>query len=266
MSIIFVNSQGVFYPEPSEDPIFPATKVIDLGIDNGIRYIRPSAADSILACVDTNLWRIPVLSDQWYDQTGRNQDGTYFNLDWLRSSTTQTRGALRLLVRSLRFSRIAISLRSRQGMGLAATKLLEAGYSFKIAKEQWKEEAKRLFEASLARIQTDIRDISLGTPKRYGAERIERGQEEICDRTVLFRSQGWQNVHVAGSVWILFWSLVVVLMAVPLDDDRLLAEHVWRFMCLFYDFCRGRVQIFDPALILDFARLWFSRTAIVFRR
>ncbi len=123
-------------------------------------------------------------------------------------------------------------------MGLAASKLLEAGYSYKIAEEQWKQEARQLFETSLTRIQISARDLALGVGAKHGLQRIEQGRKELCDGTFLFKSQGWQNVHVAGSAWVVLWSVVVVLMAVPLDDERLLIEPVWQALCTFFEFAK----------------------------
>ncbi|KAL8856961.1 MAG: hypothetical protein Q9178_006456 [Gyalolechia marmorata] len=123
-------------------------------------------------------------------------------------------------------------------IGLAAAKILEAGYSHKIAEDQWKKEARQLFETSLTRIQISARDFALGVGAKYGLQRIEQGRKELCDRTFLFKSQGWQNVHVAGSAWVVLWSVVVVLMAVPLDDERLLIEPVWQALHPLFEFIK----------------------------
>ena len=45
-------------------------------------------------------------------------------------------------------------------------------------------------------------------------------------------------MHVAGSAWVVLWSLVVVLMAVPLDDERLLVEPVWQALYTFSEFTK----------------------------
>ena len=233
-----MNSQGILYPEPSQDPIFLATKPYDLGFDIGVKYLRPSQRDNVLGCVDSIRWRVPDISATWYDLSGRDRTGTYFNPDWLKNVSPQSRGGFRLLVNSLTFSRIGMNIQSRQGMGLAASKLLEAGYSYKIAEEQWKKEARQLFETSLTRIQISARDFAQGGGAKYGLQRIEQGRKELCDGTFLFKSQGWQNVHVAGSAWVVLWSVVVVLMAVPLDDERLLIEPVWQALCTFLEFTK----------------------------
>ena len=65
-------------------------------------------------------------------------------------------------------------------MGLAAAEILEAGYSYGIAKVQWKEEARQLFQTSLTRIQINARNIAQGTASRYGAQRINRGRKKFA--------------------------------------------------------------------------------------
>lgn len=65
-------------------------------------------------------------------------------------------------------------------------------------------------------------------------KRNAEARDVICDRTFVFKSQGWQNVHVAGSAWIIVDSLMIILLAVPVDDDdRLLAESIWPTACCF---------------------------------
>lgn len=231
VSIIFVNSQGILYSEPSDDPIFPVSKPFDFGFDIGIKYSKASQADTVLGCVDSTKWRIRDISDTWYERSGRDQNGKYFNPDWLEKVSSQSRGGMRLLLKSLVFSRTGMNIQSRKGTGLAASKLLQSGYSYKIAKEQWKEEARQLFETSLARILISARDFAQGAGAKYGLQRNEKGRAEFCDNNFLFKSQGWRNIHTAGSVWTLLCSVAVVLMAVPLDDERLVAESIWPALC-----------------------------------
>lgn len=84
-----------------------------------------------------------------------------------------------------------------------------------------------LFETSLTRIQMSARDYAQGAGEKYGLQRTEKWRAEFCDNNFFFKSQGWRNIHAATSVWILLCSVAVVLMAVPLDDKRLVAESIW---------------------------------------
>jgi len=92
--------------------------------------------------------------------------------------------------------------------------------SLPLAKEQWKAEAQQLFETSLARIQIDARNIAQGTAASYpGLQKLE-ADPAVCYQTFLFLSQGWQNVNVTGSIWIVVLAIVFVVLAIPLTDDR----------------------------------------------
>ena len=80
--------------------------------------------------------------------------------------------------------------------------LVRGWESLPLAKEQWKVEARQLFETSLARIQIDARNIAQGTAASYpGLQKLD-ADPAVCDDTFLFLSQGWQNVNVTGSIWI----------------------------------------------------------------
>ncbi len=64
----------------------------------------------------------------------------------------------------------------------------------------------------------------------------------MCDNNFLFTSHGWRNIHAAGSVWILLCSVAAVLMAVPLDDERLVAESVWPALCVLATIIRAKFR------------------------
>lgn len=77
---------------------------------------------------------------------------------------------------ALMFSHIGKNIKVRGGQGLAASKLLREGFSYRIAKDQWKLEAKQLFKTSLARMHIDVRDIALGTGAKYGGQKKRRSK------------------------------------------------------------------------------------------
>ena len=85
-----MNSQGILYPEPSQDPIFPATRPYDVGSGIGVRYFRPSQRDNVLGCVDSIRWCVQDIAATWYDLSGRDLTGTYFDPDELFKEMRQT--------------------------------------------------------------------------------------------------------------------------------------------------------------------------------
>lgn len=223
-SIFFVNSQNILYEGKSYDLIFPATEPYDLGKGIGVNYRRPYRQATILGCVDRNRWRVPSISSEWYDLDGADWKGDYFNPDWFQKAHPRAPGLVRLTLKALQDSCMAMSIQRRGGLGLAASNLLENGHSRPLPEGQWKVEAKRFFDTSLTRIQINLRDVALGAQAKYGANKSSSNNAELCQGTFIFTSQGWQNVQVSGSAWILVVSLLVLLLAIPLDDDRLLVE------------------------------------------
>ena len=93
----------------------------------------------------------------------------------------------------------------------------------------------------------DVRDIALGTGAKYGGQRNAERRDVICDQTFLFKSQGWQNVHVAGSAWTIVDSMMIILLAVPVDDDdRLFSGKYLANSVLFQLSCKGEARRILP--------------------
>ena len=256
-SLIFINTGTMIYREPNNDPIFHATHVIE-DPDVGNYYTRWDRKHSMLGCVDLNKWRIPSISSNWYDLNLQDSNGKDFNWEWLKKVHPRTRGGMRLLIESLATSTMAQNIEHRESEGLAASKLFQGGSSLPLAKDQWKVEVRQLFETTLARIQINVQNVVRGGPLKYGgADRRdewcggycsigelpwEQQRKELCDQTHLFKSQGWQNVHVAASAWILSVAALVLTLAIPSDDDRLLVEEIGPRLRDFWMFLRHKAN------------------------
>jgi hypothetical protein len=84
-----------------------------------------------------------------------------------------------------------------------------------------------LFQASLARIQFEARDITRGADAhREGYHRADV-DANICDNLYLFNSEGYTNIDEAGYLTILILSLVIIVLAIPLDEKTLWFEMLW---------------------------------------
>lgn len=220
LTLIFIHPQKISYLVPSDDPIFPAHTefYIDSSDKPRWRYMGPHA--SVLACVDTTLWRDPSTGSNWQP---------YLPEPSFVIEDSHTRGGFLFMVYTLLWSNIYDTINYRLGGGLAAQKLVHGWESLPLAKEQWKVEAKQLFETSLARIQIDAWNIAQGTAASYpGLQRLEV-ESAVCDGTFLFMSQGWQNVNVTGSIWIGVLAVIFVVLAMPLYDGRLFVQWLWVF-------------------------------------
>lgn len=214
---MFIHPQKISYLTQSDDPIFPANTKFYINSSDEPRWRYTGQHASVLACVDTTIWRDPSSFGDWKP---------YLPEPTFDIRDAHTRGGFLLMVFALLWSNISDTINYRLGNGLAAQKLVRGWESLPLAKEQWKVEARQLFETSLARIQVDARNIAQGTAASYpGLQKLD-ADPAICDDTFLFMSQGWQNVNVTGSIWILVLSFVFVVLALPLNDpdDRLFVQ------------------------------------------
>lgn len=217
---MFIHPQKISYLAPSDDPIFPANTKFYINSSDEPRWRYTGQHASVLACVDTTVWRDPSSSIDWKPYP---PEPTFVIKD------AHTLGGFLFMVYTLLWSNIFDTINYRLGNGLAAQKLVRGWQSLPLAKEQWKVEAQQLFETSLTRIQIDARNIAQGTAASYPGLRKLEVEPAVCDGTFLFVSRGWQNVNVTGSFWIGVLSIIFMVLAFPLNDpdDRLLVQWLW---------------------------------------
>lgn len=223
LTLMFIHAQKIAYLAPSDDPVFPANYKFYYNFTDEPRWWNSRAHASVLACVDTTLWRDPMSSTNWKLYPPERAEPSFV------IENAHVRGGFLLMGYSLLWSNVYNTINYRLGGGLAAQKLVRGRESLPLAKEQWKAEAKQLFEASLARIQIDARNIAQGTAASYsGLQKLEV-DPALCDKTFSFMSQGWQNVNLTGSIWIAVVAFICVVLAIPLPNDRLFVQMVWGF-------------------------------------
>ncbi|KAI9852075.1 MAG: hypothetical protein M1838_001872 [Thelocarpon superellum] len=221
-TIIFVDSQTILYSAPSSDPIFPADTRVDS--ENRTYWSKTSRHATVMACVDSTRWRDPITTDSWsngYQAIPMSKDA-------------QIRGGQQLFRESLVHSNIYWSLSQRGAAALQAQTKAGRIVSLPMGEEQWKDEAKALYETSLARIQIEARDIAHGTQARFAGWAKEEENEylgpEICHQTFLFKADGWNNVNWAAAMSILVIGLFIIFpLSFPIstDSQRLLPELVF---------------------------------------
>ena len=208
LTLVFIRPQQAHVPEPSYDPIFKFDKFQEAipRFQVGQTYTSSSQTFRILGCVDVTR------------ETGLKPH--------------EMSGALQLLADSAVHSTISETLSNQRARGLAATKLLQSGgYSGPIKNGHWRVEAERMFQMSISRILVEMKNFEEGAMSRYGFPRIDNGtRPALCDNAFFFRSQGWRNVNVTGSVWTLVLSSLIILVAVPVDEEDLLLAPLWRYI------------------------------------
>jgi hypothetical protein len=177
-----------------------------------------------MACLDQTSWRDP------------EQGPTWNNILMIRPSAppppmnnARVRGGLLLFWFSILNSNTYQAISQRLGNSLNASDRLSGFTSLPLAREQWKVEATRLFETSLARTQIDARNIARGVMADYpGYVKYNSTPSEMCKNTYLFISDGWTNINKSWSLIILIPCCVIVFLASTTNTEEVVLE---RLLC-----------------------------------
>lgn len=226
-TLLLIQSQNNYHSSLRHDPIFPAESEIDPPpLTYRPLYYNKDPIATILACVDTVSVCSADGSTCWADINHPTKD---------LSSHVEKTGYYMLDIALMR-SNVCNSIHLRGGSALDAHSKLPSNLSLPIslplATEQWKVEARKLFEGSLARIQIDLRDYIRGAAanQRGFANHLDSAYEDMC-RTYKFHTVGWKNVNL----WALRLLLVLVLTVYLLsfetnrfsEEKETIAESIW---------------------------------------
>jgi hypothetical protein len=216
ITLISVLSQAILYSQPSDDPIFPAKTKQYPGSKYWMNFHAPA---TILGCVDSTQWRDPERLDLgWFPLTkvpGREEP-----------SNAHVRGAMYFLYSALSWESIYSTVSKLGPNALDAQTKISRLVSTPLLPEQWKLEAQKLFNISLARIQFKARDIARGANAgRPGFVRKECPlTPEVCSKTFMFNSNGWKNLHRGASLAVLYSCTIFIFLAIPTGEEMLLFE------------------------------------------
>jgi hypothetical protein len=109
--------------------------------------------------------------------------------------------------------------------------------SIPLAPDQWKVEARALFETSLARIQIDLRDHMRGAAANENgfANHIDSAFTDMC-ASYKFRAVGWRNVNAWAFRLLLLLVVCVYFLSFETEwwseEPELIAESLWNFTVL----------------------------------
>lgn len=208
----------MFYFHPRDDPVFPASESVKEG---GQILYTSNITTTSLACVD-NAQVCDPGSNICRDQDIHWNYGESLPSPWpSNSSATETEWALALLYYSLYFSS---TMEAATTSRLDVTSKLR-GSPLVLPKEQWKVEARRWFEISLARMQDEVLNLAQG-----GSEsRVFSSESQVVNvmppeyrgmcHMVKFRSNGWRNVSVWGLFGVLFLAAGISLGSVKNGEE-----------------------------------------------
>jgi hypothetical protein len=192
--------------------MFPARTTSD-----NMWYFNTQGHASVMACMDRT--------------TICNPNNECFDLDALESSRSadydkhdEKAKLLMYLYYTLLPSTIFSSLSFRQENALRATSMLSGAFSLTLDKEQWKVEARQLFETSLARIQITARDIARGNPATpdYGKINMIDSNpwlKSLCDMYI-FNPRGWSNLSVVTLFSVFVAGIIFVILGQTTKDGK----------------------------------------------
>jgi hypothetical protein len=189
VSILLVRPKALLYAEQSDDPIFPA---LDLA-GNNESYQNSLLHATALGCVDTAEIRDPDTSQTWIPR----------NLTWWQKPSpewraVEMRNVFYLTAAALDHSNTWSAIKYSSILLEAERKIATtSGTSLPLAREQWKVEARRFFDTSLALMQGRVYDIARGTEANEPGviNALEEDHLPICEM-IKIPTNGWTNISL----------------------------------------------------------------------
>ncbi len=192
VTLILIKAVSVSYDEESDDPIFYPRQ---LGGDFGDSVVHAG----VLGCAGSTEIRDPETGLIWpvrdidYDQMHQL---TYAQM-WKPGKPVTGY----LLEMALYFSKVWAT--TQAGFHFDAEKRITGFNSLPLEREQWKVEARKIFESTLARIQGEVYDIARGSLST-GFQDVAMSWEQhrvVCNM-IKIETQGWKNIS-------LFWLVLL---------------------------------------------------------
>jgi hypothetical protein len=142
---------------------------------------------------------------------------------------------------ALEHSNICNSIYMRGGSALDANSKVPFSrglpISIPLAPDQWKVEARALFETSLARIQIDLKDHVLGAAANVNgfANHIDSAFTNMC-ASYKSRTVGWRNVNAWALKLLILLAVCVYVLSFETElwseEPELIAESLWNYTVL----------------------------------
>lgn len=221
MVILEIVTDGMEYSEFRDDPVFPAMH------RRGPDYFNNATIPGLLGCVDNTLICDPDLNQCWnWPETSADLNPTLSDPVRDEVDGVLTNADLaRVLLSSAIFNSFEGMMRTHKD-NLEAKSHCDDIYCLGLPREQWKTEARQMFETSLAQMQHRVLDIVRGVDDGLQNQKLSWSLEippnlrGICHMGK-FKSVGWRNVSVWGLVGLLSLSGAIALASVKTEDDEL---------------------------------------------
>ena len=222
-----IYSKQMVYQQRRDDPVFPAEEQEQLPYQEQLSYRNNATSPRLLFCVDNteicNLHR----GHCW---TGADGYRAMKNPKEANGETRQEQLSGILLLAALQEASVHSAMAYREEPEAGSHCFYFECENFPM--DQWKAEARRLFERSLARLQINLLNIVRGTPtyhKKFGERAELADYSDICAMGK-FKSVGWRNVSVIGLFGLLFLPIGISLASIRSEDGQLWL--IWWFKSL----------------------------------
>ena len=237
VTLMIISSGMIFHLAERSDPVFPADRRTKDPVGGSYRWYNSRHHGSVLVCADS-FEICTARNETCYNWQTRPPPWSVGDSAPRKPPASDEEQAYALLYHAGLHSNTYHAIRSRLAYGLDAQRHVNQHLSTGLAPEQWKSEARLLFQTSLARMQQDVYDIVRGTASH--TEGFENSMPQryrgMCER-VKFQSMGWANLS-------LFWLLVLPATAV------LLAASSRRWKGELVAYTMGRKVFAKPAMRL----------------
>jgi hypothetical protein len=210
---MLISNFGISYPSRSLDPIFLANKTYGDGW-----YYNNRFHASVLGCMSRTLVCLPKT-------TPSPRCYTRSNIGKLDNTDPEHRAVRNMLFFSL-LPNLEEQLGYLKAEALDAQSLLSGSSSSALTNEQWKAEARQIFESLLARTQITARNIARGVVGQElpGQRDLMRPElQGMCSR-YKFRATGWKNISVSRFLCEFIAGLLVCVLGITRENKELWVE------------------------------------------
>ena len=238
-SLFFIDDKALTFSAKSDDPIFPAQYAQKMPWQIQPRWLNLYSNRTVLGCTDEKLIRDQTKGREWYVINGDLHD-KYSSNSWNITSPGLTGNeslpysnasltALRLLGLALKFSDTSSSIKFARSQWLdAASKVVQDHLVLPLAPNQWQVESAKLFNISLARMQTELLYMARGEKLDASHRKLEILDGSLVDPCGMLKiyTDDYKNISVIGFVSMLGMALIIWIVTIETGETIVL---VWLF-------------------------------------
>ncbi|KAG7006622.1 hypothetical protein G7Y79_00013g033940 [Physcia stellaris] len=214
LTILFVASMHIYHVMQSFDPIFPAKQPRYFPGQRNPLYYNEDSRATVLSCVDETELCSPDGKTCW-NMASPVPDGVpsspaYWLMKWsLENSDTYN------------------SIKWRLGSALLAQEKISQSRSRPLDAHQWEVEARQLFATSLARIQYDVRKISLGLDSdlpEYAEVTPDEARGKLCG-LYIYKTPEYSNINLLAFIGLIVLAIIVFFLSLNASVLEICTKH-----------------------------------------